>query len=229
MVQSIADRVKLSPTIGDNEPEYLAQVVVQVTDWLKYELNRPEGFVGAQGYSRSGEEASTDITALGGTSMRVSVNEALSLGFAEITLTLAGLNTGALIAAHLETLIQAVVDTNAFFAGTTVAFNDADDVDQYTITSAEFGPESAVNVLWLAGEQDVARALKLSPHYGGKEAAGAFDHDGAQSLAVKIAQRWFRQTELEGVSDRIPSEGELIQLGQMNADIRRGIERMRRI
>lgn len=223
---TIAERVKLSPNITDRAPTYLDEVVTQVTEWLKGALNRPEGFVKAVGLSRSGSGASKDIEALAKTSLRVSVN---GLAWAEITLTLSGLTTGDLIAAELQTKIRAVSDADGWFASVTVAFDDAEAIDQYTITSAETGPESAINVSWLAGEQHVARALKLSQTYGGDECVGAFEHGGAQSLAVKIAQRWFRQAEIEGFSDRIPSEAELVQLGQMNADIRKGIEDLRRL
>ena len=151
---TIADRVKLSPNVTDREPTYLDEVVTQVLEWLKGALNRPEGFVKAAGLSRSGSGASKDSEALAKTSLRVSVN---GLDWAEITLTLSGLTTGALIATELQTKIRAVADVDGWFASVTVAFDATDSIDQYPLTSAETGRGSAINVSWLSGGQHVAR------------------------------------------------------------------------
>lgn len=224
MATSIADRVRLSPLVSDREPLYLDQVVERVKDWLAGELNMPEGIEKARGYSRSGADAATDITGLATNTLRVSVNGS---AYAVIVLTLSGLTTGEAIRSHLESKIQAFGDAYGEYAEVTVAFDS--DKKQYTIESGQYGPHSAIKVSWDVKQQAVARALKLSETYGGDERPGAFDHPQAQSLAVRIAERWFRQTEIEGFSDRVPSEAVLLQFAEMNADIRQAIIDLRRL
>lgn len=226
MMLSIAERVKLNPNVSDKEPAFLDEVVLEVTDWLSGTLNIPEGFVQGKGFSKSGNTASTDISGLANSSLRVSINGS---AWAELSLTLGALTSGAAIATELQASIRAIDDADKWFELVTVVFDSTDGISQYTFTSAESGPLSAVKVSWLQGEQDVARALMLSPEYGGRECSGAFDNAGAQSLAVNLTQQWFRRTELEGFSDRVPSDAELIKLGTVSADLREGIVHTRRL
>lgn len=199
---SVVEQVQLNPTVSSREPAFLANVVERVELHLCTVLNMPEGLSKRKGYSKSDAGASENIAALATNTLLVSVN---GYGWKTLTLTLAGLTTGAAIATALQEAIRAAEDGTGVYEEVDVVFAGG----VYTATTGRYGRGARIEFSASDGEHHVLRALKLSALYGGTEAPGAFDHPGGQALAVKLAQQWFRQAQAEGNSDRVPSESEI--------------------
>ena len=223
MTTAIADRVTLHPTVQDREPAFLADMVERVEEWLKGVLNMPEGVRRRKGFSVSDENASEDISGLAGNEFYVSAD---GRDVRLVTLTLAGLTTGTAIAAALQTAIRAVDDGSGYFEDVTVVFSST--TKQYTIESSRYGREASIELGYEPGKQQVLRALKLMPEFGGTEGCGAFDHAGAQALAVELATQWFRQAQLQGASERTPSKGEIEKFAK-DEKVQSAIESLRRL
>lgn len=222
-VLDIAARVKLNPNVSDREPAVVDDVVRCVEDWLTGVLNMPEGIRRAKAYSLSGVNAAEDVSGLESGELWLGVN-----GFypKQVTLDLAGLTTGAAIASALQTAIRALDAGTGVYEGITVSFDG--ETKQYRIEGDRYGRGAYINVNYQAGKHHLARALQLSPEFGGTEAEGAWDHQGAQSLAVDLATRWFRQIVNEGNSDRVPSKAEVAEFYE-DDKVRRAIEHIWRL
>jgi len=121
-------------------------------------------FEAAAGTSVSGAGASEDISAETDNKLMVSVDGNAPQ---EIELTLAGLNSGAAIAAAIQGAIQAL---GGAFAAVTCAFAGT----QYTVTSGTKGTGSAVEIS-NAPAGSIAEELKLGTVNGGTETPGTGD------------------------------------------------------
>lgn len=128
--------------------------------------------IGTQGESESAVSASTDISAGTDDSLDIAVDGGTVV---TVTLTLAGLTTGAAIAAELETKINAALAAAGQDARVWVEF-DAGGPDQYTVHSQSTGTSSTV-VITDASSDNVADELNLGTANGGTETAGTNDDD----------------------------------------------------
>lgn len=134
-------------------------------------------FLATAGTSVSGADPSTDITADTGTKFLISVDGGEAK---EVTLSKTDNDTGAEIAAELETKIQALGDE---FAAVTAAYGNS----LYTITSGTAGTASKV-VITAATTDDVSAALKLGVENDGVETKGTGDAaDIAKATAAEVA------------------------------------------
>lgn len=127
--------------------------------------------IGTQGKSVGVAAASTDISAGTDDKLKASVDGGAVVA---VTLTLAGANTGAAIAAELETainnaLIAAVQDGRVW-----VLYDNGD--DHYEIYSQSTGTTSGV-VITNGDTDNVADNLKIGVPNGGTETAGTDDQD----------------------------------------------------
>jgi hypothetical protein len=125
--------------------------------------------VGTQGKSVSGATPSTDISAGTDNALKVAVHGETPL---TVTLTVAGLNTGALIAAALETAINAAL----LAAGSDNRVWCQFAAGKYEVYDQSTGAASAVAITD-ADTNNVADALKLGTLNGGTETAGTDDQD----------------------------------------------------
>jgi len=128
--------------------------------------------IGTQGQSVGTGTASTDISAGSDDSLDISVD-----GGAVVTATLtglAGLNTGLLIEAELESAINTALIAGGQDARVWVFYDNSD--DHYEITSQSTGTNSSV-VITDAGANNVADDLNLGVPNGGTETAGTNDQD----------------------------------------------------
>jgi len=127
----------------------------------------------AAGTSVSGAAASEDISAGADTTITVSVDADTA---EDVVLVLAGLNTGAGIAAALQVAIRALggAKTLVTVVWTTV----------YTITSTELGTASAVTVTVPAGGFSLVEELKLGTVGGGTETAGTGDCTAISAVTI---------------------------------------------
>ncbi len=133
-------------------------------------------FAATSGTSVS-DGGSTDISAEVDTKFLISVDGDEA---EEVTLALAGLTSGALIATELQTKIQALGGNKA---AVTVAFGDGN----YTVTSGTAGSASAV-VITDAPAGNIAEELKLGVANGGTETAGTGDAANiAAATAAEVA------------------------------------------
>lgn len=110
---------------------------------------------GTAGKETGAASPSTDISGGAATKFKIAVDGGEA---SEVTLTLDGLNTGALIAAAMQTGIRAL---NGAFANVTVAFTGG----VYVITSGTQGSASKVRVT-AGSSADVAAALKIGAANG---------------------------------------------------------------
>ena len=127
--------------------------------------------VGTQGSSIGDIAASTDISAGSDTDFDIAVDGG---AVQTVTLTVAGLNTGALIAAEMETKINAALAAAGLDTRVWVQFDGGD--DHYEIYSQATGLSSSV-VVTDASANNVADDLKIGVANGGTEAVGTNDQD----------------------------------------------------
>lgn len=132
-------------------------------------------FAASAGTSVSGASPSTDISSGPGAKFHISVDGSAAK---EVTLTLAGLNTGAAIASAIQTAVRALEGTE--FDAVTCGFADG----LYTITSGSEGTGSSV-VITPGSSLDVSAALKLGKANGGTETQGTGD---AVNIAAATAE-----------------------------------------
>ncbi len=128
-------------------------------------INPPR--VGAQGKSVGAIAASTDISAGTDNAFKVSVDGGAVV---DVTLSVAGLTSGVLIAAELETKINAALVAGNQDARRVWAIFDGAD-DHYGIYSQSTGTASSV-VITNATADNVADALKIGAANAGTETAG---------------------------------------------------------
>jgi hypothetical protein len=127
--------------------------------------------IGTQGSSIGDTAASTDISAGSDDSIDIAVDGGAVV---TATVTVAGLNTGALIAAALETAINTALAAGGQDARVWVIFDGGD--DHYEVYSQSTGVTSSV-VITNAGANNVADDLLLGIPNSGTEAVGTDDQD----------------------------------------------------
>lgn len=127
--------------------------------------------VGTQGSSTGDAAASTDISAGTDNAFNIAVNGQPAVA---VTLTVVGKNTGDLIAAELETKINAALAAAGYDDRVWVEYDNSD--DHYVVHSQSTGTSSTV-VVTDALADNVADDLKLGVANGGTEAAGTNDQD----------------------------------------------------
>lgn len=136
----------------------------------------------AAGYETGAALPSTNISAGTATTFQIAVdNDTYGTPiYQPVTLTVAGLNTGALIAAAMQTGIQAL---GGAYAAVTVTFTGG----VYVITSGTKGPGSKVLVV-NGATNDVAVTLKIGA------ANGAVDTAGTGSVALALQALSYTRT-----------------------------------
>jgi hypothetical protein len=130
------------------------------------------------GYETSGAAPSTDISAGSATTFKIAI-DGDSTEHA-VTLTVAGLNTGLLIAAAIQSEIREI---GGIYAAVTVAFTGG----VYVITSASKGIGSQVRVT-NGDSNNVATVLKIGA------ANGATDTDGTGSIMLSLKGKSYSRT-----------------------------------
>lgn len=140
--------------------------------------NQTATFNFAAGRSVSGASPSLDISAGVDNKFAISVRGDAA---EEVTLTLAGLNSGAAIAAHMQTQIRALGGNKA---AVTVDY-DSTVAGKYAILDSVLGTSSTVVITRAAGN-NVTEELKIGTADGGAETAGT--GDVANAAAVTAAE-----------------------------------------
>lgn len=125
--------------------------------------------IGTQGKSTSGSSPSTDISAGPGTTFQAAVHGGTAL---PVVLTVAGLTSGTLIAAAIESGINAALAAVSSDHRVWAEFNGG----LYIVHDQETGSSSAV-VITDGASNDVAAALKLGTPNTGVEVVGTNDSD----------------------------------------------------
>jgi len=129
----------------------------------------------AAGYETGAASPSTDISAGSATTFKIAVDSDVSATptYQSVTLTLAGLTTGAGIAAAMQTDIRAL---GGIYAAVTVTFTN----NVYVITSGTTGSASKVRIA-AGAENDVAAALNIG------SVNAAVDTDGTTTLITSTS------------------------------------------
>jgi len=135
---------------------------------------------GAAGTSTGVAGAKTDMSAEPETKLKVAVDGGAAVSFTFDWTAGGGCNTGAKVAAQMQTVIRV---QGGDFAAVTVAYS----TDHYVITSGNKGTTSAV-VVTPAADHDCSAELKLGVANGGTEAAGTGDVPIlARAMAAQVA------------------------------------------
>lgn len=219
---SITTRIQANPRIGTNNSAYVTELIDRVKRFIISQCRLPRWPELSQGYSKSGTGASTDITGLSTNEFGLTVNGYTASG---IEVTLAGANTGDLVAAAVQDAIQS--DSQWGFDEVTVTWDAS--ATQYTITSGRYGEYSYVEVTWYETYKHVAQALKLSPTWGGTELPGMAYDENVETLAVMLVEYFYRKLGLEaGTSVSIDGDFS-IDLEKLPGDLRNFVADCRRI
>ena len=196
---AILAEVQLNPEIGTDDASFVTSVIQRAARFLCSQVHVDRYPELTQGYSQSGESASTDISSLSTNELLVSIDDDQ---FQTVELTLSNCTTGANTATELQTQIQAVGVESYKFA--TVAYSGT----QYTITSPTYGEGSIVAVSYDTEYEHVAQALKLSPSFGGTEYAGGAGEQEYDDMVVRLVEHWYNRVGVEGMkSFSIPGSG----------------------
>jgi len=121
------------------------------------------------GYETGAASPSTDISGGSATTFKIAVDsDTVTPTYQSVTLTLTGLNTGAGIAAAMQTAVRAL---SGIYVAVTVTFTNS----VYVITSGTTGSASKVRIA-AGATNDVAAALKIGA------VNGAVDTDGTTAV-----------------------------------------------
>jgi len=160
----------LAGTIGNVMQTLLSQSIHRTTGLYSTSNTQTAGYeTGASG-------GSTNISAGAATTFKIAVD---GMAAVSITLVLAGLTTGALIASAMQTAIQAL---GANYAGVTVAFVG----NVYVITSGTVGTASSI-VVTAGTSNDVAITLKLGVANGAIDTVGTINYQDAGASILGYA------------------------------------------
>ncbi len=181
--------VQANPEIGTANAAYVNILISRAADHIVGRCQLPRYPELAAGFSMSQPGATEDISGLTNNQISVSVN---GTGFIELELTLANCTSGAATAAELQTQIQA--ESEDGWDEVTVAFAST----KYTITSGRYGELSTIKVAFDESTRDVARAMLLSPTYGGEEATGMDPRREADGVAAALVEIAYRKIGIEG-------------------------------
>mgnify|MGYP003670624854 CR=1 FL=1 len=189
-IAEILAKVQLNPEILTDNQAFIEQRIDSAGQWLANAVGLRRYPELVQAYSKSKTGASTDITGLSTNELQISID---GDSWYTLEVTLAGANTGALIAAELQTQIRAIDSGSYKFA--TVVFADT----VYTITSPTYGEGSIVTVYGEPDQEELAQDLGLSPNYGGTEVDGGEFLPLYDDMTVRLMQHWFNQIGVEGM------------------------------
>lgn len=196
---SILTAVQLNPEIGTDDSAFVTDVIRRAARYLVSQIHADRYPELSQGYSKSGDSASTDISGLADNEILIGLD---GDNLQTIELTLGSLTSGAAIATELQTQLQAVGVGAYKFA--TVTFSGG----VYTITSPTYGEGSAVFVGYHAEGEYVAQALQLSPDFGGTEFTGGAGESEYDDMVIRLVQHWYNQVGVEGMkSHNVPGSG----------------------
>lgn len=133
----------------------------------------------AAGYHTGGTSPLTDMTAEVDTKFKIKANGDPS--YHTVTCAWAGCSSGALIAAQMQTQIQAIGATYGYSA-ITVAYN----TNKYVITSAKLGTGSSITIA-RADDHDACDELKIGPDNGTSTAGTGDVADASAATATELA------------------------------------------
>ncbi|MCK9570399.1 hypothetical protein M0R72_15740 [Candidatus Pacearchaeota archaeon] len=146
--KDVKDMIEADPALS-----LLWTLTYPVTDWNA-------------GYHTGGANPSIDIS--GGTDTSFNIQADSETSASLITLTVAGLNSGAAIATAMQAAIRAL---GGAYTSVTVSYEGAPDTDYYLITSGTTGAVSVITITD-ATANNVADNLKIGVANGGASTAG---------------------------------------------------------
>lgn len=174
---------------------WAAKIVSIVRSTVVEECRLLEFPDGAQGFSVSGVLPTVDLNGTPPSTNQIYVRvDKESPG--SVSLTLANCTDGDTCAAELQAQINALGGLNE---DVTVEWNAAAYPNQLLIKSGQYGPDSQVRFTWFTENRHLARALKLSPHYGGTEEPGTLYDPELYNVALELAVAMYQKIGLEGV------------------------------
>jgi hypothetical protein len=193
--------VQLNPEIGADDSEFINSVIQRASRFLVSQVHLDRYPELAQGYSESGGSAATDLES-------TSTNELLIAldgdDYHTITMTLAGLTTGAAIATEIQAKIRAVGTGDYKF----ITCDYDGSTGKYIITSPTYGEQSSVSVSYNAEAEHVSQELKFSETYGGVERVGGNGDIEYDDMVIALVTHWYNRVGVEGMkSYSVPGSG----------------------
>ena len=221
---SILTRVQANPEIGTAHEEYVADLVTRVKQFITDYCRLPRFPELGRGFSQGGPNPATDLTAFPAATLRIAVNGS---AFADIALGTACCTDAAATAAELQAQIRAVDAPG--FDEVAVSYNGTAPEDYFLLKSGRYGEESQVVVRFGPLAPEAARALKLSPAYGGVEQRGGAASPALEDLAVTLTEQWYRRLGAEGLEQGRLPDGTQLTAGDVDPYVLRVLQRHRRL
>jgi len=187
--------VQQNPEISTNNATYVSRLVDTAIEYVIRYCSLPAFPVLTQGYSQGRATPSTNLTALASNILVLSVNGS---GFYQVEITLANCTTGAATAAEVQTQIRACgIDSVYEPTEVSCAYGT-----YYTVTSGQYGERSSIKVgnSYETTYNIVARAMGLSPQYGGVEAPGMAADNGLIRATALIVEHLYNRLGFEGAA-----------------------------
>lgn len=203
---ALLTRTQKNPEISTDNPAWVADLILQATEFAQTKLVLPRYPELIQGFSKSAAGATEDLTSLASNEIVISVNGS---SWETIEITLANADTGSNTAAELQTQIRA--SDTAGFDEVTVAFAST----FYTLTSGRYGEASAINITFGEDEKHVAQAMKLSLDYGGTEESGGQEDPAMDTGIVRLVYAMYEQAGVEGMEQGSTPDGMSFTFAEM--------------
>lgn len=214
---------QLNPDLQTENTAFVTDLIQRAARWLTSQLKMNRYPHLSKGCSQSGDSASIDLESESTNSFLISVDSDTS--FHDVSITLAGLTSGALIATELQAKIRAI-GTGAY-KFVTVTFDS--DNTRYDIDSPSYGDNSRVLISYQDDSEHIVIALKLGATWGGTEYPGTGAMDEADDMVVQVVHHWYHMVGIEGMSEfTVDGSGEYTSL-DMPPEVKRFITRRRRM
>lgn len=198
---SVLTRVQLNPEITTDDSSFVTDLVTRAQSFVTSYCNLPRFPEAAPGYSKSGASAAEDLTGIASNTLCIYLNGSQRV---DVAVTLANCTTGLLTAAELQAAIRAASDSDYGFDEVTVTFADG----QYTLASGRYGEDSTVFISFFESTKHLARAMKLSPVFGGTEYPGSAVDLPIEDVTVQIVEQLYRKLGVEGLQQYSLHQGE---------------------
>ena len=221
---SILTRVQTNPDIGTANASYVSELVDRVMQFIVDYCHLPRFPEAAVGYAKSGSNPDLDLSGLDDGSLRVTVN---GVGPYSVSVTTSNCTSGANTASELQTQIRAIGRPD--FEEVTVAYTGTPPTDYYLISSGRYGEESSVEVSFPTDLPEVARALRLSPKFGGTEQVGSAVEQALEDAALRLEEEGYRRLGIEGTDRADLPGGMTVSLQDLDPQIERVLQAYRRL
>ena len=188
--------VQSAPDVAAGDSSWVASLVAQAQATIAAFCNLPAFPVQSPGISRGAADAAEDLRALSDNQVLVALNGSAPQS---ASVTLSACATGLAAAAELQRAVRAVAQSAGAepacqWDGVAVTFETP--AKRYVLMSSLLGENSILAVTFDPARPVLARALRLSPAFGGEETPGTPRVPMLEAVCAQIALEAYRATSL---------------------------------